>query len=106
MSSALLDRNIESTHFGHTKFPFNLFSTKIAPRPAVFVTEHSRGFIASGDSQQRGECATRVEEGYHENHISRGGHSYMHCTDTRDRDQNLIGPILGLDRLIPARKLP
>ena len=28
------------------------------------------------------------------------------CTDTRDRDQNLIGPILGLDRLIPARKLP
>ena len=36
----------------------------------------------------------------------RGGHYYTYCTDTRDRDQNLIGPILGLDRLILARKLP
>ena len=33
---------------------------------------------------------------------TRGGHSYVHCTDTRDRDQNLIGPILELDRLIPT----
>ena len=32
--------------------------------------------------------------------------THMHCTDTCDRDQNLIRPILGLDRLIPARKLP
>ena len=37
---------------------------------------------------------------------ARGGHSYVHCTDTRDWDQNLIGPISGFDRLIPARKLP
>ena len=27
--------------------------------------------------------------------IARGGHQYVHCTDTRNRDQNLIGPILG-----------
>ena len=33
---------------------------------------------------------------------SRGGHYYTYCTDTCDRDQNLIRPILGLDRLIPA----
>ena len=38
--------------------------------------------------------------------VPRGGHSYVYCTDIRDWDQNLIGPILGLDRLIPAGKLP
>ena len=27
--------------------------------------------------------------------IARSGHYYTRCTDTRDRDQNLIGPILG-----------
>ena len=32
--------------------------------------------------------------------------THVHCTDTRDRGQNLIGPILGLDRFIPARKVP
>ncbi len=26
---------------------------------------------------------------------ARGGHIYTRCTDTHDRDQNLIGPIFG-----------
>ena len=29
-------------------------------------------------------------------------HMCTSFTDTCDRDQNLIGPILGLDRLVPA----
>ena len=37
---------------------------------------------------------------------TRGGHSYTHCTDTRDRDQNLIELIFGLDRLIAPLKKP
>ena len=37
--------------------------------------------------------------------LARGGHYYTYCTDTRDRDQNLIGPILGLDRLIFTRNV-
>ena len=36
---------------------------------------------------------------------TRGGHYYTYCTDTCDRDQNLIGSILGLDHLIPAGRL-
>ena len=32
--------------------------------------------------------------------FSRGGHSYTHCTDTSDRDQNLIELIFGLDRTL------
>ena len=30
--------------------------------------------------------------------VARGGHHYTCCTDTHDRDQNLIAPFLGLDR--------
>ena len=37
---------------------------------------------------------------------ARGGHSYTHCTDTRDRDQNLIELIFGLDRLIAPLNKP
>ena len=39
-------------------------------------------------------------------YLYKGGHYYTYYTDNRDRDQNLIGPILGLDRLILAGSLP
>ena len=37
---------------------------------------------------------------------SRGGHLYAHCTDTHDQDQNLIGLLSGIDRLIVNSILP
>ena len=41
-------------------------------------------------------CALlRVTKGAAQRHLTRGGHKYTRCTDTRDRDQILIEPIIG-----------
>ena len=59
-----------------------------------FVVDDSRLFL---DAQEAKKVSERTVDRYES---TRGGHIYTCCTDTRDRDQNLIGPNFGLDPLI------
>ena len=65
----------------------SLFSRTSILRTLLGITMFHVGDVMSFAVKGRHASECRVN--------SRGGHQYMHCTDTCDLDQNLIGPILG-----------